>query len=165
MGQLLQFFTRSFLCLARLYKSAFLCYTSAPKCSLCRQRSLSLGCLSVPPWASPQFSAASLALEDVGEPAEGLLQAGVLNRARLKHLPLAVLYLVETEARRHLVVIHRPGHVLFVREDEDGHAAQLVLLQHDLELLLRELEALAIRRVHHEHNSIRVLIVTPPIRP
>ena len=74
----------------------------------------------------------SLAFERVGQPSKSFLQSGSLHGTRLKHHPLAVLNLVEAQARGHLVVVHGAGHVLFIGEDQHGHAPQLVLLQHDL---------------------------------
>ena len=70
----------------------------------------------------------SLAFEGTCEPPECLLEPSALHRGRLKHLPLAILYLVEAQAGRDFVVVHGAGHVLFIGEDQDGDATQLVLL-------------------------------------
>ena len=81
----------------------------------------------------------------------------------LKHLPLAILDLIQAESRRNLIVIHRTWHVLFICEDEDGNTLEFIFRQHDLKFLLGELEALSISRIDNENHSIRVLIVASPI--
>ena len=70
----------------------------------------------------------SLTLESVGEPAEGFLESSALHGWRFEHLPLAILYVVETEACGNLVVVHRSRHVLFIGENEDGNTTQFILL-------------------------------------
>ena len=80
-------------------------------------------------------------------------------------MPLAILYVVEAQSRTDLIVIHGTWHVLFICQDQDWHALEFVLLEHDLELLLRELEALAICRVNYEYYCIGVLVVASPVGP
>jgi hypothetical protein len=52
---------------------------------------------------------------------------------------------------------------LFVGEDEHGHFLEFFLLQHQLELLPRDLNSFLVSRIDHEDHRISVLVVAPPV--
>ena len=105
----------------------------------------------------------SLSFEHVCKPTKGFLKPGSFHCRGLKHLPLAILDLIQTKSCGNLIVIHSTCHVLFIGKDEDGDTLELIFRQHDLELLLGELKSLSISRIDHKHHSFCVLIVTSPI--
>jgi hypothetical protein len=52
---------------------------------------------------------------------------------------------------------------LFVGEDQHGHFLEFFLLEHQLELLPRDLNSFLVSRIDHEDYRISVLVVTPPV--
>lgn len=54
---------------------------------------------------------------------------------------------------------------LFVSEDEKDGLAQLVLVEHAVQLIPRSVHTVPIVRVHHEDKPLRVLVIVPPQRP
>ena len=109
------------------------------------------------------MSLCSLTFQSVCQPAEPFLKPSAIHCRSLKHLPLTILNLVEPESCGDFVVIHRARHVLFISKNEDRNSLELIFLQHNLQLLLRKLKSLSIRRVNHENHCIRVLVVASPV--
>ena len=58
--------------------------------------------------------------------------------------------------------IHGVGQILLVGEAQQHRVAQLVLVQHAMQLVARLADAVAIVTVHHEDQTLRVLEVVPP---
>lgn len=80
------------------------------------------------------------------------------------NVPLAVSELVESQTLRHLLHFHCVGQILLVCEHQQHCIAQLVLAEHAVELLLGRVlvvlgivDTVAIVRVHHEDDALRVL--------
>jgi hypothetical protein len=60
--------------------------------------------------------------------------------------------------------VHGVGQVLLVSEHKQHGVAQLVLVQHAVQLIACLPDTVAIVRVHHEDQPLRVLEVVPPQR-
>ena len=60
--------------------------------------------------------------------------------------------------------VHRVGQVLLVGEDEQDGLAQLILVQHAMQLVARLTHAVTIVRVDDEDDTLRVLVVVAPER-
>merc|ERR1719313_2215200 len=105
-----------------------------------------------------------LARERAREPVEALVEAVAGRRTGRLDVPVAVAHLLKAELVRHLGGRHRLRKVLLVREDEHDSVPELILVQHAVQLLLRVVDTVAIVRVHHEDQALRVLVVMAPQR-
>ena len=76
-------------------------------------------------------------------------------RASKQRITKSVLDCIDRGVRAHL----------FVGEDEEDGVAQLVLLEHAMQLVARLADALAVVRVDDEDETLRVLEVVSPQRP
>ncbi len=77
-------------------------------------------------------------------------------------VPLPSAKVVEAELVRHLRGGHGVRQVLLVREAEEHALAQLVLVEHAVELVARGVDAVTVVGVHHEDEPLRVRIVMAP---
>mgnify|MGYP001344254594 CR=1 FL=1 len=98
-----------------------------------------------------------------------MMEVRVASFFRSTHLPrldvpLPSAKVVEAELVRHLRGRHGVGQVLLVREDEQDALAQLVLVEHAVQLVARLAHAVAVVRVDHEDDALRVLVVVAPER-
>lgn len=93
------------------------------------------------------------------DPFETLVETVPARRARGLDVPRPLSEPVEAELVRDLRRVHRVGQILLVREHQQQRIAQLVLVQHALQLLARLGHTLAIVRVDDENDALRVLEV------
>mmetsp|Transcript_6801 Transcript_6801/g.17347 ORF Transcript_6801/g.17347 Transcript_6801/m.17347 type:complete len:239 (-) Transcript_6801:79-795(-) len=112
-------------------------------------------------WIRPSPLAADLA----DDPFHAILQAIAGRRAARLDRPGAVLDLVHVERVGDLVRRSRLEQVLLVGEDQEGHAAQLLMDQQFLEFQAALLKAAFVRAVDDIHKSIGRLEVVGPVRP
>ena len=78
--------------------------------------------------------------------------------------PRSLAEAVEPELVSDLSSVHRVGQILLVREHEQESIAQLVLVQHALELLACLGHTLTIVRVDDEDDTLGVLVVCALVR-
>ena len=102
--------------------------------------------------------------ERVGQPVEALVQAVAGSGARRLDVPVALAERVEAELVGDLRGVHRVRQVLLVREDEQHRIAQLILVQHAVQLVARLAHAIAIVGVNDEDDALCVLVVVAPER-
>jgi len=102
--------------------------------------------------------------ERVGQPVKALVQAVAGGRARGLDVPVALAEGVEAELVGDLRGVHRVRQVLLVGEDEQHRLAQLVLVEHAVQLITRLAHAVAIVGVNDEDDTLRVLVVVAPER-
>jgi hypothetical protein len=77
-------------------------------------------------------------------------------------VPLSVAERVETKFVRDLSNAHGVGQVLFVAEHEEHCVAELILVEHLLELLIGFVDTLPIVGVDHEDQTLCVLEIVAP---
>ena len=75
------------------------------------------------------------------------------------NVPLALPQAVETKLVRDLSSVHRVRQILLVRENEQERIAQLILVEHALQLLTSLRNTLTVVRVDHEDDTLGVLEV------
>jgi hypothetical protein len=86
-------------------------------------------------------------------------RAGRRTLAAPPHAPLALAQRVQAELVRNLGGVHGVGQVLLVGKHEQQRVAQLVLVEHALQLLARLRHTLPVVGVDDEDDALRVLEV------
>merc|ERR1719453_817858 len=99
-----------------------------------------------------------------GKPVEALVQAVAGRRAGRLDVPVALAERVEAELVSDLGGVHRVGQVLLVGEDEQHRLAELVLVEHAVQLVAGLSDTVAIVGIDDEDDTLRVLVVVAPER-
>ena len=110
------------------------------------------------------FFTLRLLVERAREPVEALVQAVAGGRASRLDVPVALAERVQAELVGDLSSIHRVRQVLFVGEHQQDRLAQLVLIEHAVQLVARLTHAIAVVRVDHEDDALGILVVMAPQR-
>eukprot|EP00327_Prymnesium_parvum_P018964 CAMPEP_0113240970 /NCGR_PEP_ID=MMETSP0008_2-20120614/6546_1 /TAXON_ID=97485 /ORGANISM="Prymnesium parvum" /LENGTH=245 /DNA_ID=CAMNT_0000088345 /DNA_START=136 /DNA_END=874 /DNA_ORIENTATION=- /assembly_acc=CAM_ASM_000153 len=113
----------------------------------------------------PQTRKGLLLLKRGGHPVQALVQTISRGGAGGLDVPVALAQRVESELVGDLRSVHRVGQVLLVGEDEQNRLAELILVQHAVELVASLADAVAIVGVHDEDDALRVLVVVAPQGP
>lgn len=107
----------------------------------------------------------SSAVGDVGaEPVQTLVKPLAGGGAAALDVPVALAQGVQAKLVGDLCCVHGVGQVLLIGEHEEDGVAQLVLIQHAVQLVAGLANAIAIIAIHHEDQALRVLEVMPPKR-
>merc|ERR1711904_484126 len=94
-----------------------------------------------------------------------LLASELESQSRPSYRPSPVVaQRVEAELVGDLCGVHGVGQVLLVGKDQQNGLAQLVLVEHAVQLIARLANTVAIVRIDHEDHSLRVLVVVAPER-
>jgi len=101
-------------------------------------------------------------LDVCAQPFETLVQTVTARGARSLDVPRSLAETVEPELVGNLSRVHRVGEILLVGKDQEERVAQLILVEHALQLLTSLGYTLAIVRVDHENDTLGILEVVPP---
>mmetsp|Transcript_30103 Transcript_30103/g.97097 ORF Transcript_30103/g.97097 Transcript_30103/m.97097 type:complete len:265 (-) Transcript_30103:53-847(-) len=105
-----------------------------------------------------------LFLERPGQPVEALVQPVAVGRAGRLDVPVPLAQRVQAELVSDLGGLHRIGQVLLVGKHQKHSLAELVLIQHAMELIARLPDTVAIVGVNDKDDTLRVLVVMAPER-
>merc|ERR1712083_897353 len=115
------------------------------------------------PTATPKQSLALLG-ESRREPVEALVETVASGGARGLDVPVALAKRVEAELVGDLRGVHGIRQILLVGEDQEDRFAELVLVEHAVELVARLADAVTIVGVDNKDDALRVLVVVTPQR-
>jgi hypothetical protein len=104
-------------------------------------------------------------LQRGGQPVQALVQPVASGSTAGLDVPLPVAQAMQTQLVSHLRGTHGVRKVLLVGEHEQDGFAQLVLVQHAVELVARGVDAVSVVGIYYEYKSLGVLIVVSPKRP
>ena len=102
-------------------------------------------------------------MSDAHQPIHALTYPLAIDRRTSHDTPVAIPQLGQLQRLGDLARPLRAGLILFVREDEQGRLAQLVLVQHRRELVGRDFEPLDVGRVDDEDYGCGVGVVAAPV--
>jgi len=103
-------------------------------------------------------------LQFAREPFESLNKTVTSGGTGGLDVPLAVVQRVQAQLLSDLGGVHGVGHILLVREDKDDSVAEVVLVEHALQLLTGLLDPIAVVRVNNEDKTLRILVIVLPKR-
>lgn len=109
------------------------------------------------------ITCSSHSLNLIDEPPKSLLESSSLHSRHFKQWPFPIFDIRQAQSLSDLQLIHGIGQILFVGEDEHWSSTEFLLLEHQIELLLGDLEALAVGRVDYEDHGVGVLVIAPPV--
>lgn len=69
---------------------------------------------------------------------------------------------MQSQLVSHFRCTHGIGQILLVGKDQKHGIAQLVLVQHSVQLVTRRIDTVRVIRIHDENEALRVLVVVAP---
>ncbi|XP_062139344.1 uncharacterized protein LOC133847999 isoform X1 [Drosophila sulfurigaster albostrigata] len=94
---------------------------------------------------------------------DALVDTFAISGTNTVHLP-ALVQLVETQTQCQIIGCNRMRQVLFVGKHHQHTVAQLVHMQHRVQLRHGFGETLRIRRIYHEYNACCIIVIVTPHR-
>lgn len=103
-------------------------------------------------------------LQGSRQPIQALVETIAGGSTARLDVPSSSTEVVETKLVGHLRCAHRIWQVLLVGENQENRLSQLVLIQHAVQFIASSINTVAIVRVHHEDETLSILVVVPPQR-
>ena len=100
------------------------------------------------------------------EPVQSLIETVSRGSAARLNVPLTVgrTQTVQSKLVGHLGRTHGVGEILLVGKDEEDRIAELVLVEHSVQLVPRRVDTVAVVGIDDEDEALRVLVVVAPER-
>mmetsp|Transcript_2779 Transcript_2779/g.10083 ORF Transcript_2779/g.10083 Transcript_2779/m.10083 type:complete len:242 (+) Transcript_2779:67-792(+) len=105
-----------------------------------------------------------LVLDGAGQPVKTLIQALGGGRAGALNVPVALAERVKRQLVRDLRRVHRVREILLVGKHKQDGVAQLILVEHAVQLVPGLRDTVAVIAVHNENQALGVLEVVAPKR-